>query len=398
MLRICVRYLLSKSSHSVVNLISRVSLWAIATPVAAVIILLSVFNGFGDIVEQMSSSLDSDLTLESSRGQVFQVEQLDTAAIRAIDGVRAISLGAEQTVLLRRASREKIITLRGVEPSYGDVTLYGQSITLGDARTQWGDYDRLLLGNSAAYELGLNSIRGSEISVYALRRKPITSILPMASYSQRTIDVGGLFTLDMESEGEYALTSLRFAQDIMRLDRAATHLFIGVEDGFDIERVKRSVEAIAGEEFRVRDKFELNPTLYSIVKGEKRAIMLIALFVMILASFTLIGALIMQILDKRSEFTPLRAMGASTSYIRCIFIGCGVLLSLVATLIGGAVGLVVALLQQYFEFVKIPASGFILDAYPVRVAFGDVALVVFASIIISTLLSVAVVRLTIAKM
>ncbi len=395
MLRISLRYLRSKSSHSVVNLISRVSLFAIATPVAAVIILLSVFNGFGDIVEQMASSVDAPLTVESRSGRIFSVESLDTAALRRVDGVGAISLGLEQIVMVKHGSNERVMTLRGVEPSYGDVTPLEQSVVLGDSRTQFWDYDRLLIGRSAAYEMGIKSVNGSEVTIYSMRRNGVTSILPISSYRAMDIDVTGLFSLDFESESRYAITSLRFAQELFSAPGAASQLFIAPSQGREVKDIRGEIEAAVGEDFTVKDRYELNPTLYSIVKGEKRAIMLIAILVMVLASFTLIGALVMQIIDKRGEFTSLRAMGASMGYIRNIFIGCGVALSMAATLLGGVVGVAMSLLQQWYGVIKIPYNNLVIDSYPVRVDSLDVVMVVVASLIISALLSVMVVRLSI---
>ncbi|MFR9650058.1 MAG: ABC transporter permease, partial [Rikenellaceae bacterium] len=311
MLRISLRYLRSKSSHSVVNLISRVALFAIATPVAAVIILLSVFNGFGKIVEDMASSIDAPITVQSRNGRLFEVERVDTAAIRSIRGVEALSLGLEQSVLLRRAGRERVITMRGVEPSYAQISNIAENITLGAEHTQWGDYDRLLVGGSVAHELGVNSIKGSRVEVYSIRRNAITSILPTSSYRHKEIDITGLFSLDVESESKYAITSLRFTQELFQAPGSATQLFVAIDKDTSLAEVKSLIEEVVGEEFSVKDRYQMNPTLYSIIKGEKRAIILIAIFVMILASFTLIGALVMQILDKRGEFTPLLAMGAS---------------------------------------------------------------------------------------
>ncbi len=393
-LRIAARYLRSKSSHSVVNIISRVSLWAIATPVAAVIILLSVFNGFGELVEDMASVIDAPLTLSSRRGQLFTIEDLDTASIRRVDGVGAISLVAEQTVLIRRGGRERIMLLRGVEPSYGAVTPLHESVTLGDSRTSIGDIDRVLLGASAAYQLGINSIKGGDLELYSIKRRPITSILPSASYNHRKIELGGLFSLDADSESRYAFTSLRAMQQLLQSEGYATHLHIGLREGADQRAVRRQIEEIAGEGFILKDRYEQNPTLYSIIKGEKRAIILISIFVMLLASFTLIGAVVMQILDKSVEITPLRSLGASMDYIRNIFTLSGVLIASLATVIGAVVGVVISLVQQMWGVVKIPAAGFLIDAYPVRLLAGDVLGVIIASMVLSTLLSVVVVRLT----
>ncbi len=402
-LRIALRYLRSKSSHSVVNLISKVSLGAIATPVAAVIILLSIFNGFGEIVEDMASVVDAPLTLESRVGQIFPISSLDTAAIRRIEGVKAISLGAEQTMLLSRTNgregkREVILQVRGVEPSYGAVTPLPESVDFGDSRTQYGDIDKLLLGRSTGYKLGVNSLRGNNIELYAIKRKPITSLLPSAWYNHSTIELGGLFTLDAQSEEGIAFTSLRAMQELMQSPGGATALYISTRDDANIKELRANIEAIAGDDFTLKDKYELNSTLYTIIKGEKRAIMLIAILVMILASFTLIGVEVMQLLDKRTEITPLRSMGASKGYIRTIFINCGLLLTSIATLLGAAVGVLFSLSQQWWGIIKIPTAGLMMDTYPMRLEVGDVIVVIVTSIAISALLSVVVVRLTIKQM
>lgn len=392
------RYLFAKKSHSVVNIITTLSLVAISLPVAAVIILLSVFNGFGELVLLTNRVVDPDLTVVRAEGYLFDADLLDYNAIAAVDGVNSLSLVSEQTMLFENQGRQAVATLRGVDSAYLSVVPLDENIAKGEYRVSLGELDRMVLGNSLSYRLGATNLVDCFVDVYSLKGgAEFSSLLPMSNYTQRKIKVAGRYVADLQSEERYVITSLRAVQELTNSEGRASQLFIDVADQALEQCVKQDVEAIVGPQFIVKSRYDLNPMLYDIIDYEKWGVLFISVLIMILASFSLIGALSILIIEKRDNISTLRAMGASWNFIRNIFFGEGVLISGVGVGLGVILGCLVTLCQKWFGWVKIPAQTFLSDRYPVELLFSDVAVVVMISLSISVLLSYIVVRQMIKK-
>lgn len=372
------RYLFSKKSHSVINIISGVSVFAVAMPVAAMIILLSVFNGFEDLVKQMASTFDADLTVTPREGERFPTERIDTAALARIEGLGASSFVAEQSVLVEYRGRQAAATLRGADDRYPEVMPIAESISAGEYRVRLGDYDRAVLGQGLAYTLGVRSLVGEPLKIYALRRNGFSTLLPLEGYSRRDVEMAGLFQLDSDAEQQYLLTSLRLARELFDFDGEATALLLRVDDPDRLAEVKRRVGEAVGDEFEVRTRYELRRTFYDIMIYEKWGIFFISLLVLVIASFSMVGALSMLIIEKRKDVGTLRALGADTRLVRRIFIGEGVLIGSIGAAVGTAVGVGVSLLQQHFGIVEIPVESLVTRSYPVLFQVKDLLAVLGA--------------------
>lgn len=372
------RYLFSKKSHSVINIISGVSVFAVAMPVAAMIILLSVFNGFEDLVKQMASTFDADLTVTPREGERFPTERIDTAALARIEGLGALSFVAEQSVLVEYRGRQAAATLRGADDRYPAVMPIAESISAGEYRVRLGDYDRAVLGQGLAYTLGVRSLVGEPLKIYALRRNGFSTLLPLEGYSRRDVEMAGLFQLDSDAEQQYLLTSLRLARELFDFDGEATALLLRVDDPDRLAEVKRRVGEAVGDEFEVRTRYELRRTFYDIMIYEKWGIFFISLLVLVIASFSMVGALSMLIIEKRKDVGTLRALGADTRLVRRIFIGEGVLIGSIGAAVGTAVGVGVSLIQQHFGIVEIPVESLVTRSYPVLFQVKDLLAVLGA--------------------
>jgi len=372
------RYLFSRKSHSVINIIACISTLSVAMPVAAMIVLLSVFNGFESLVRSMSSTFDADLTLTASKGGSFAVEQLDTAAVRRTEGVRAQALTVSQSVLASNGGRRATVELKGVEDAFFDVVPLGGAMTAGRAETSRGDLDRAVVGQGVAYALGIRSLADAEIELYALGRNGFSTIVPFDSYRRRSLPVGGVFALDAQTDGRCVLTSLRAARALLSYENRASALEIAVDGGADAAKVGRRVAAVAGDGFRVRTREEKNATVYGIMRAEKWGIFFISSLVLVVASFSIVGALAMLIIEKRDDVRTLRALGADTGFVRSVFVGEGTLISAIGAAAGLALGVGLCLLQQRFGLITIPAETFLVTDYPVEVRAADLAAVVAA--------------------
>lgn len=386
------RYFFSPQSRSVVNLISGLSVAAVAMPVAAMIILLSVFNGFETLVRSMYSAFDADLSITPRQGQTFPTGTIDTAALRRVPGVGALSFTLEQSALLEHGGRQATAAVRGVDDAYGEVFPLGDAVTTGEWRVRLGDLDRLVVGQSMAYLLGIRSLADADVSIYAVRRGRFSTLLPLENYTRRTVPVGGAFSLDLETERQYVLSSLRLAQELFDYPGRASALVVRLSPSADPQQVKQAVGRVVGDDFRVRTRDELRASFYRIMVYEKWGIFFIVLLVLVIASFSVVGALAMLIVEKRGDIATLRALGADTPLVRAVFRSEGLLICSLGAVIGVVIGVGASLLQQHFGLIEIPAETFLTKSYPVEFRFGDLAAVLAAFAAVALLLSNLTVR------
>lgn len=386
------RYLFSRKSRSVINLIAGVSCFALAMPAAAMVILLSVFNGFDGLIRSMASTFDADLTLSLKQGASFDLRTLDTETLARIRGVRSLSTIFEQQVMAACGEHQLSATLRGVDDRYDRTMPLGEALYAGRFEVARGDEDLAVIGRAMAYDLGIRLYDDTPIEIYALGRGSFSSLLPMDAFNRRKAEVAALFTLDARTEQQYILTSLRLAHELFDARDRATAVLVRLEDDADEERVREALLREAGEAFRVRNRYEMNPMLYEMITTEKRGIFLIALLVLIVASFSAVGALVMLIIDKRDDVETLRALGATTPFIRRIFIGEGLLIGAAGGGAGLLLGLLLSLGQQHFGWIAMPADNFILSSYPVIFQWPDFIAAALALFLVVGLVAVATTR------
>ena len=392
------RYLFSRKSHSVVNIIACVSTFAVAIPVAAMIILLSVFNGFERMVRSLSLSFDADITATAAEGGSFAIDDVDLHALELTEGVLVVSLTAEQEVMAAYGGRRVTVCLKGIDDNYRDVTSLPVTICDGLEHVRIGSRDFALLGKGVAYALGIRSrgeidIDCGDIEIYALNRNSFSSVLPLGNYRRREIPVGGIFEVDAQTDSRYVLTSLRAAQQLFGYEGRATAIEILALDD-DPSVVAPRVAAVLGDAFSVRTREEKNATVYGIMRAEKWAIFFISLLVLVVASFSIVGTLAMLIIEKRGDMRTLSAMGADRRFIRSIFMGEGTLVCGAGTAAGLLLGIAACAVQQRYGLITIPAETFLVDVYPVDMRLTDILAVVAAAALIAR----GVCRMTVTAM
>ena len=386
------RYLFSPKSRSVINLIAGLSAVAVAMPVAAMIVLLSVFNGFETLVKATGSAFEADLTVEPAEGQTFPVAELDTAAVARTAGVEAFAFVLEQGALLERKGRQAAATVRGADDRYAEVFPIAAAIAAGEYRVRLGDLDRLVVGRAMAQELGIRSLADADVELYGLRRGGFSSLLPFQSYTKRRAAAAGVYTLDLDTERRYVLTSLRLAQELFTRPDRASALLVRIGGGDDPARVGKAVAQAVGDRFRVTTRAERNASFYAVMKYEKWGIFFISLLVLVIASFSIVGALAMLIVEKRDDAATLRALGADTSFLRRLFSAEGALISGAGALLGVVLGVGATLLQQHYGLIRIPAESFLMQSYPVEFRWTDLAAVAVAFTLVAGLITHLTVR------
>ncbi len=388
------RYLFSAKSHSVINIISAVSVFAVGIPVAAMIVLMSVFNGFAGLVESMYTAFDADLALAPREGKTFMIESVDTAAIARIDGVEAVAAVLEQSALAEYGGRQSVVTVRGVDDRYRDVLPIEGRVASGEYALRLGEIEQALVGQGIAYNLGVRLFLDTPLNLYSPRRGEISTLLPIDAYTHRKAYPSGIFALDAQTDSRYVLTTLEFAQSLFDYSDRASGLLVAVRKGAAVERIRREAERITQGKMTIRTRQEQQAAMYRIMNYEKWGIFFISLLVLVIASFSIVGSLAMLIIDKRDNIATLRAMGARTAFVRRIFTCEGMLIGVLGAALGLLLGVGVCLLQQKLGLVQIPADTFVVRSYPVVMKLRDIIIILAAMAAVTF----AITRLTVCSM
>ena len=373
----------SPKSHSVINIIAMVSVIAAAIPTAAMIILLAMFGGISQTIERLYSSVDADIEIIASRGQTFESTQIDFEEILQVEGVECVAPFLEQSVVAATAQHRTTLKLRGIDSLYhhvlpiNDFMVRGSALNLAEGS--------IVLGTAAAQTLGARSINSS-IELYALNRRQLSTLLPTSGFSRKLAEVAGVVSINAEIDETIAIAELGFTQSLLNYAGRISGIAVKLDEGTNIKMVVNDIESVAGEEFTVRTRDEKSASLNALIRLERFAIILIGSFIAIVAAFSIVGAVVMLITDKRRDIATLRSMGGNQRLIRNIFVGEGVLLTLLGCIVGVIIGVGFTLGQQTFGWIKIPGN-MVFESYPVELNASDVAMVALVVISAGWLIS-----------
>lgn len=385
------RFLFAGKSHSVINVMSWVSVVAVGIPVAAMVILMSVFNGFDRLVRSMYSDFETELTVSPVRGAVFQTD-IDTAAVNSIEGVRGTTYILDGDVLLSYRGRQTTARIRGVDNSYASLIPVEGMMAGGEYRLN-GDYgDQMVLGQGVAYELGMHTCLLYPVTVYAPSRGHYSKLIPSSGVQSADFMPSGVFSLDADTDGKYVLASIDAAQRLLDYAGRASGLMIRLDEGAPTAKICREVQKIVGQNLKVETREQRNASMYRVLTLEKWAVFFIGLMILLIASFSVVGSLTMLIIDKGDNIRTLAAMGGSLDFVRKIFVRQGMMICMAGAVGGLFLGVVLSAVQQYFGVIRIPAETFLIDAYPVVIEPFDIAAVVVSFIVISYIITKFTVR------
>lgn len=340
----------------------------------ALIIVLSVFNGFESVVVSLFNAFDPDLKITPAQGKTFMMNDIPGDSISKLPGVIHLTRVIEGNALLRYHDRQCIATIKGVGSGYQDFSPLDSMLIEGNFILEQDSNMFAVPGVGIADVLGLDLIDpGSVISAYVPARHASFTGLPDESFNLGVIRPSGIFSISAEFDIKYMLVPLSFARDIFDYPEEISSVEIMLSPGTDAKQVKKNVAALCGEKFVVKNRFEQQEVLYKIMKSEKWAVFLILSFILFIATFNVIGSLTMLILDKRRDIAVLRSMGANDKVVRKIFLTEGLLISLLGALAGITIGALVCWLQQHYGIVKLKggSGAFIIDAYPVKMKIMD---------------------------
>jgi len=368
-LYIARRYLLASKSHNIINIISLISVLAVMIVTAALVIVLSVFNGFAKLSVSLINTFNPDLVLAPKKGKSFKTNELNISRIKHIKGVQYITEVIEEDALMKYQDRQSRVTIKGVSEEFARMCGMDTMMVSGHFILEDGNLNFVILGAEIADNLGVNlNDYNTPITVFVARKDASFSNVFDNAINTATIFPSGIFSIQIDYDAKYAILPLRFAREILGYGDELTSLQIGLEKNQDQETVQKEVQKTAGNRFRVKNRFQQEEVLYKIFRTEKWAVIMILAFILLIATFNIVGSLSMLILEKKKDIAVLQALGASQALVRRIFLFEGMLISLSGAIAGLIIGAVICWVQIRFGLVRLgdANSTFVVNTYPVH--------------------------------
>ncbi len=380
------RYLFSKKRTNAINIITGIAMLGIGVGTAALILVLSVFNGFETLLSGLMNSMNADIKIIPAVGKTFVVDSVMLEKIRAVPGIGNISLAMEESTLLEYDGNQDFCTLKGVDDHYNKTTTIDSALTDGVFVLHRQSYEYLILGGGIAHRLNIDTEDPFKtVAVYALRQTQ-GSLTDQPFKKQLAYPVG-MFSIKQDYDYQYVFCSLNFIRQLLNKPNEASSIEADVLPGVASDRVKSGIAAITGDGFTVQDRYEQNAALFRLMKIEKWLSYAIAGLALAIVSFNLIGALWMIVLDKKQDISILKSMGATVKQVYHVILYEGALICVVGVLAGILVAIAAYLLQSHYGIVGVP-EGFVVDAYPIVLRFSDFLVVTVTVLTIGLLASV----------
>ena len=377
---IAFRYLRSKKSLNIINMVSYISLIGVVCGTAALIIVLSVFNGFENLTTTIYNNFDPELKITLKQGKAFEIDSAKYEQLSAIVGVRNVSHTLEDNVVLKRMGNQALARMKGVDNNYESTTEISNSMHLGSFKTHIEEYPSMVLGVSIASSLGLYDLRVQQSIVVTVpkRQGRVSLSNPASSLNEMEILSSGVFSIEQSFDNTYVFASLEFAQEILEREGHASAIEITLTNNADIDIVQKEVQKVVGVDMDVKTRKQQNEALYRMMKSEKLIVYAILLLIVVVLSFNISGSLSMLITEKKDDIITLQSMGADNKLIQRIFLTEGMLITFIGIFVGLLIGLTVCLMQQHFGLLKLPGNNLIIDAYPVKILLTDILIVVLS--------------------
>ena len=417
---IAQRYLLAKKSHNLINIVTWISIICISVATFAMIFVLSVFNGFNEVISDMIHQLSPDLNISATKGKTIDLKEFPLEKLEEINGVEYVFPTITEDVLFKNHNKQQIGQVKGVPNDYNKISrikgtiLNDTTFAVTNNGTNYGTP-----GAGMAYFLGINIYQPfSTIQVFVPKRGNASSFKLENSFNSSKLIVTNIFSTQQEIDERLVLAPFNWLSELTEYDELATDVEVFIKSTSQrdnettslkakdqkpktksLNKIKKEIRSILGDDYKVQDQYEQQETLYKMMKAEKLAVYLILTFILIMATFNMIGSLSMLIIDKRKDISLLRAMGADNKLVKKIFINEGLLISVVGGIIGLLVGIAAVLIQQHFGIIRLGNGGnYIIDAYPVALEMADVILVFVTITIIGSAASFFTATKSVEKM
>ena len=378
-LKIAWRYLFAKKQYNAIHIISGISAAAIGVVTAAMVCVLSIMNGFGVIVEQMFSQFDPDIRIEAVNGKSFNDSGSKFESLRQLDGIELISQRIEETALLQFEGKQMPVRLYGVDSTFATLTHIEEIITGGHYEVHDGAFDRAVLGQGLAWHIGIGAQFINPLYLYVPKRtEKVNMLRPDQAFNEEVCFIAGTFAVQQAKyDDEVMLVDIDLTRRLLEYEETeVSSLLIKVQSTSHIKHVEKDIQHLLEDKYKVLNRYEQQADFFRILRVEKLLTTLLLVFILLIASFNIIGSLSMLIIDKQSDIQTLSHLGASSSLIRRIFLFEGWLISTLGAMIGLVIGLAICLIQEHVGILKLGSgTEYIISAYPVAVQAADIFLV-----------------------
>ena len=393
---IAKRYLFAKKSHNVINIISAISAIGMAVGTAALIIILSVYNGFDSLIKTMMSNVEPDLLITPATGKTFVPDDSAYDWIYDQSCVKNMCCVLEEQVFISYDGKQSLAKAKGVDWVYEEESPLRDHLRDGDFKLHKGDIPLAVVGAGLAHEMGISPRFLSGIDIcYPTRTGKISMTNPAASLEFIRVFPSGIFSVSNDVDAELLIVPIEEMRELLEYDDEVSAVELRLVEGTSKEELKalqKEIGARLGPGFKVKDRFQQNESLYKMMKYEKAAIFMILIFVIIIIAFNIFGSLTMLIIEKRDDIQTLRRLGAQDSLIHRIFVLEGWFISLAGLAGGLVIGVGFSALQQAFGIIKMPGH-FVVQAYPIILSWSDILLTIAGVAVIGYIIALIPARL-----
>ncbi|MHC1707602.1 MAG: ABC transporter permease [Bacteroidales bacterium] len=368
------RYFFAKKSHNIINLISGISLVGVMIGTMSLVTVLSVFNGFETLVTSLFNSFNADYQITAVEGKTFESNAIEWSEIKSLPGVKSVNPCLEEKALIIYKSKQVIATLKGVESGYGYDSGLDTMLVDGDFVLERNNVPFGVCGYGVAYQLDLViNDQQHPLEIYFPRKKGLSSVNPADAFNFKQLSAAGVFSVQQEFDLQYVFIPLKLMTELVESPGKLTSVEIRIDKQLSVNTLHARIAEIAGTDFVVKNRFQQEELLFKIMRSEKWAIFLILTFILIIATFNVIGSLTMLILEKKKDISILSSLGAHKSEIRRIFLLEGWLISFIGSLSGLFIGFILCWLQQHYGIVRLGETPgtFLVQAYPVSMNYLD---------------------------
>lgn len=366
------RYLFSRSSHSVINIISGICVAGMAIGTAALIIILSVFNGFNRLVSDSLSEVAPDILVSPTKGKVFVPKGEAFEWAYENDDVLNMSEVLEEQVFISYDGKQALAKAKGVDNVYEEESPLKNHIKDGEFILRFGDLKKAVVGMGLAYNLGISPRFLSPIEIYyPVRDAKVSLSNPMNSLSEVDVRPSGLFSINANLDNELIIVPIETMRELLHYENEVSAVEIRTADGASVQKVADGLKERLGPDFKVLNRYEQNENLFKMMRYEKLAIYMILIFIIIIIAFNIFASLTMLVIEKKDDISTLKSLGATDSLVRRIFVMEGWMISLLGLAIGLLIGVAFALLQQKFGFIKMPGN-YVVTSYPIVLKLTDI--------------------------
>ena len=397
---IAQRYLLAKKSHNLINIVTWISIVSVAVAAFAMIFVLSIFNGFNVVISENIHKMSADLQITSVKGKTLNVNEFPFDKIKEIKNVELVLPTITEDALFRNQDKQQIGQIKGVPDEFYTVERIDKSIVKSGRFGTDADVDFAIPGVGMAYYLGINpNSPFTMIQVYVPRRGNASSFSLENSFNTGQLFVNQSFATNQDIDETTILAPYEWLSELIDYDGCASDVEVFVNQSSNLNKIKKEIKKIVGPDYNVQDQYEQQSTLYKMMKSEKLAVYLILVFILVMATFNVIGSLSMLIIEKKKDTATLRAMGGDNSLIRSIFLNEGTIIAVVGGIIGLILGIIAVLLQQYIGIIRLGdgTGSYIVDYYPVALQWQDILIVLATITVIGGIAAFTTVKISMKK-